>query len=144
MQDGLKLDGHVARAPPKRQGRSAVELVENGEAEVVVVAYFDRLVPLVGRPDEVVERIEKAGGRILAVDVGEVRADTASRWLSSTMLGSSRSITVAPPRRTAEAKRRAVNAESRHSRTCRWVTSSADRTSNLTGSRRPRSGRHSA
>ena len=28
-----------------------------------------------------------AGGQVLAVDVGEVRADTAGRWLSSTMLG---------------------------------------------------------
>lgn len=58
---------------------------------------------------EVVERIEKAGGRILAVDVGEVRADTASRWLSSTMLGLvaeyHRRTT---SERTAEAKRRAV------------------------------------
>jgi hypothetical protein len=30
---------------------------------------------------EVVDRVEKAGGAILAVDAGEVRADTASRGL---------------------------------------------------------------
>ena len=57
----------------------AVELVEAGGAEVVVVAYFDRLVRSLQVQAEVVERIERAGGAIVAVDVGEVRADTASR-----------------------------------------------------------------
>ena len=64
-----------------------MELVEAGEADVVVVAYFDRLVRSLTVRAEVVERVEQAGGAILAVDVGKVRADTASRWLSSTMLG---------------------------------------------------------
>ena len=58
---------------------------------------------------EVVEGVEQAGGAILAVDVGEVRADTASRWLSSTMLGMvaeyHRRVTA---ERTEDAKRRAV------------------------------------
>jgi DNA invertase Pin-like site-specific DNA recombinase len=57
----------------------------------------------------VVERVERAGGAILAVDVGEIRADTASRWLSSTMLGMvaeyHRRNTA---ERTVEGKRRAV------------------------------------
>jgi DNA invertase Pin-like site-specific DNA recombinase len=94
----------------KRHGlRRAVEMVESGQAEVVVVAYFDRLVRSLTVQAEVVERIERAGGAILAVDVGEVRADTASRWLSSTMHGlvaeyHRRSTS----ERTADAKRRAV------------------------------------
>src|SRR5262249_49365182 len=72
----------------RRHGlRQAVERVEAGQADVVVVAYFDRLVRSLAVQREVVERIEQAGGAIVAVDVGEVRADTASRWLSSTMLG---------------------------------------------------------
>ena len=58
---------------------------------------------------EIVGRVEAAGGAILAVDVGEVRADTAARWLSSTMLGMvaeyHRRVT---GERTADAKRRAV------------------------------------
>lgn len=94
----------------KRPGlRRAVELVEAGERDVVVVAYFDRLVRSLAVQAEVVGRIERAGGAILAVDVGEVRADTASRWLSSTMLGMvaeyHRRVTA---ERTADAKRRAV------------------------------------
>jgi site-specific DNA recombinase len=89
--------------------RRAVELVEEGEANVVVVAYFDRLVRSLHVQREVVERVESAGGAILALDVGEVRADTASRWLSSTMLGMvaeyHRRVTT---ERTEDAKRRAV------------------------------------
>ncbi len=116
-RDGLKLvdtieELDVSGGAPlaKRPGlRRAVELVEAGDANVVVVAYFDRLVRSLAVRAEVVERIEKAGGAILAVDVGEVRADTASRWLSSTMLGlvaeyHRRSTS----ERTADAKRRAV------------------------------------
>jgi site-specific DNA recombinase len=116
-RDGLKLidtieELDVSGGTPlaRRAGlRRAVELVESGEADVAVVAYFDRLVRSLTVQAEVVERIEKAGGAILAVDVGEVRADTASRWLSSTMLGlvaeyHRRSTS----ERTADAKRRAV------------------------------------
>ena len=89
--------------------RRAVELVQAGEADVLVVAYFDRLVRSLSVQREVVERVERAGGAILAVDVGEVRADTAGRWLSSTMLGMvseyHRRVTA---ERTQDAKRRAV------------------------------------
>jgi site-specific DNA recombinase len=116
-RDGLELlktleERDVSGGAPlsKRHGlREAVEMVEAGEAEVVVVAYFDRLVRSLTVQAEVVERIERAGGAILAVDVGEVRADTAGRWLSSTMLGMvaeyHRRVTA---ERTADAKRRAV------------------------------------
>ena len=117
MRDGLTLietieemDVSGGAALQKRPGlRRAVELVEAGKADVVVVAYFDRLVRSLTVQAEVVERVERAGGAILAVYVGEVRADTASRWLSSTMLGlvaeyHRRSTS----ERTADAKRRAV------------------------------------
>lgn len=87
----------------------AVALVEAGEAEVIVVAFFDRLVRSLAVQRELLERVEAKGGAILAVDVGEVRADTASRWVSSTMLGMvaeyHRRVTV---ERTIDGKRRAV------------------------------------
>jgi site-specific DNA recombinase len=89
--------------------RRAVESIEAGEAEVLVVAYFDRLVRSLAVQREVLERVEDARGSVLAVDVGEIRSDTASRWLSSTMLGMvaeyHRRVT---GERTADAKRRAV------------------------------------
>jgi site-specific DNA recombinase len=116
-RDGLQLldvieEMDVSGGTPlaKRAGlRRAVELVEAHEADVVVVAFFDRLVRSLPVQQEIVERVEQAGGGIIAVDVGEVRADTASRWLSSTMLGMvseyHRRVTA---ERTQDAKRRAV------------------------------------
>jgi DNA invertase Pin-like site-specific DNA recombinase len=115
--DGLELvdvvqELDVSGGTPldRRPGlRRAVEMVESGDVSVLVVAYFDRLVRSLTVQREVVERVEKAGGGIIAVDVGEVRADTASRWLSSTMLGMvaeyHRRVTA---ERTQDAKRRAV------------------------------------
>jgi DNA invertase Pin-like site-specific DNA recombinase len=116
-RDGLKLidtieEMDVSGGAPleRRHGlRRAVEMVEAGQVEVVVVAYFDRLVRSLAVQSEVVERIEKAQGAILAVDVGEISADTASRWMSSTMLGLVAEYhRRATSERTADAKRRAV------------------------------------
>jgi DNA invertase Pin-like site-specific DNA recombinase len=87
----------------------AVARVEAGQADVIVVAYFDRLVRSLAVQHELLERVEAAGGGILAVDIGEVRADTASHWLSSTLLGAvaeyHRRTTA---ERTTKGKRRAV------------------------------------
>ena len=90
--------------------RRAVEMVENGDADVVVTAYFDRLVRSLTVQAEVVDRVEKAGGAILAVDVGQVTNGSAGQWLSGTMLGPvseyARRVTA---ERNADAKRRAVD-----------------------------------
>lgn len=94
-RDGLKLlsvaeEIEVSGGKPleKREHlREAVLAVEAGEAEVVVVAYFDRLVRSLRVQGEVVSRVEAAGGQVLAIDVGAVSEKTASQWLSGTMLG---------------------------------------------------------
>lgn len=71
-----------------REGlRAAVEAVEAGSAEVVVVAYFDRLFRSLRVQGEVVARIEAAGGQILAADVGVVSEASPAQWISGTMLG---------------------------------------------------------
>jgi DNA invertase Pin-like site-specific DNA recombinase len=89
--------------------RRAVEAVEVGEAQVIVAAYFDRLVRSLRVQDELVSRVEEAGGSVLAVDVGRVTNGSAAQWLSSTMLGGfaeyQRRVTA---ERVAEAQRRAV------------------------------------
>ena len=116
-RDGLELVDVVQEldvsggAPLERRpglGR-AVQLVEAGEADVLVAAYFDRLVRSLRVQDELVSRIEQAGGQVLAVDVGQVTNGSAGQWLSSTMLGAvaeyARRVT---SERTAGAKRRAV------------------------------------
>jgi DNA invertase Pin-like site-specific DNA recombinase len=116
-RDGLELietieelDVSGGTALAKRAGlRRAVELVEAGEADVVVVAYFDRLVRSLTVQAEVVSRVEAAGGAILAVDVGQVTHNSAGQWLSGTMLGAvseyHRRVTA---ERTQDSKRRAV------------------------------------
>src|SRR5579862_559317 len=105
-----ELDVSGGAALEKRPGlRRAVDLVEAGEADVVVVAYLDRLVRSLAVQAEVVSRIEKAGGAILAVDVGAVSHGSSAQWLSASMLGAvseyHRRVTA---ERTADAKRRAV------------------------------------
>jgi site-specific DNA recombinase len=111
LLDTIDEENVSGGAPLKRRPglRQAVEMVEAKQADVVVVAYFDRLVRSLQVQHEILERVEKAGGAVIALDVGEVRADTAGRWLSSTMLGMvaeyHRRVTA---ERTVEAKRRAV------------------------------------
>jgi DNA invertase Pin-like site-specific DNA recombinase len=65
--------------------RGAVERVEQGRAEVLVVAYLNRLMRSLAVKDEVVSRIEAAGGAILTVDVGELTNASAGQWLNTTM-----------------------------------------------------------
>jgi DNA invertase Pin-like site-specific DNA recombinase len=67
--------------------KAAVAAIENGEAEVVAAAYFDRLFRSLSTQAEVIERVERAGGSVLAVDVGQVTNGSAGQWLSGTMLG---------------------------------------------------------
>jgi site-specific DNA recombinase len=89
--------------------RRAVEMVEAEEADVIVAAYFDRLVRSLNVQAEVVSRVEGAGGAILAVDIGHVSHGSSAQWLSGTMLGAvseyHRRVTA---ERTQDAKRRAI------------------------------------
>jgi site-specific DNA recombinase len=117
-RDGLELvetieELDVSGGAPlaKRPGlRRAVEMVENRDADVIVVAYFDRLVRSVTVQIEVLGRVEQAGGAILAVDVGQVTNGTAGQWLSGTLLGAvSEYHRRMAAERTEDAKRRAVD-----------------------------------
>lgn len=72
----------------KRHGlRGAIETIEAGNAEVIVGAYFDRLVRSLKVQAELVERVEAAGGQVLALDTGEVSNGTPGQWLSAGVLG---------------------------------------------------------
>jgi site-specific DNA recombinase len=94
-RDGLELldvipELDVSGGTPlaNREGlRTAVERVEAGEAQVVVAAYFDRLCRSLKVQGELIERVEAAGGQVLAVDVGQVTNGSAGQWLSGTLLG---------------------------------------------------------
>ncbi len=83
-----ELDVSGGRPLAARPGLSrAVAAVEAGEADVIVAAYFDRLVRSLRVQDELVTRVESAGGQVLAIDVGRVTNGSAGQWLSGTMLG---------------------------------------------------------
>jgi site-specific DNA recombinase len=104
------MDVSGGAALEKRPGLSrAIQMVEAGDVEVVVVAYLDRLVRSYRVQAEVVERVEAAGGGILAVDVGRITNGSAGQWLSAGMLGLVAEYhRRATAERTDEAKRRAV------------------------------------
>jgi site-specific DNA recombinase len=67
--------------------RRAVEMIEAGEAEVLVVAYFDRLVRSLRVQDELVTRVEEKGGQVLTGDFGQLTNGNAAQWLSGTLVG---------------------------------------------------------
>jgi len=71
----------------KRPGlRQAVADVEQGRSQVVVTAYFDRLVRSVIVRSEVVNRVEKHGGVVMTVDMGRTSNATAGDKLNGTLL----------------------------------------------------------
>jgi site-specific DNA recombinase len=67
---------------------AAIEMIEAGRADQLVVAYFDRLVRSLKVQLEVIERVEGAGGEIFALDHGKLTNGTAAQRLSTNMLGS--------------------------------------------------------
>jgi site-specific DNA recombinase len=94
----------------KRPGLSqAVGDIEAGQAEVLVVAYFDRLARELSVQTEIVTRVERAGGAVLAVDLGAITHATAAQWLSGTLLGAFNEYQRRTTKeRSAEAQLRAV------------------------------------
>src|SRR5436309_5937234 len=65
----------------------AIEMVEAGEADHIVVAYFDRLVRSLKVQLEVIERVERADGEIYAIDHGRLTNGTAATRMSNNMMG---------------------------------------------------------
>lgn len=83
-----ELDVSGGASLERRDGlRQAVEAVEEGRAEVIVGAYFDRLFRSYSEQQKVVDRVEDAGGRILTVDAGHITNGNASQWLTGGLLG---------------------------------------------------------
>lgn len=80
ISGGLKLEKRPGLYP-------AIQAIESGKATVLIGAYFDRLFRSLKTQAEAVERVEDAGGRVLALDIGKVTNKTAAEWLSGTMLG---------------------------------------------------------
>ncbi|HEY3945729.1 MAG TPA: recombinase family protein, partial [Solirubrobacteraceae bacterium] len=105
-----ELDVSGGKDLANRPGLSAaVGAIEAGEANVIAAAYFDRLFRSLKTQAEVIERVEAAGGQVLAVDVGQVTNGSAGQWLSGTMLGAvSEYFRRSAKERSAEGQARAV------------------------------------
>ncbi|HEY5343200.1 MAG TPA: recombinase family protein [Solirubrobacteraceae bacterium] len=83
-----ELDVSGTRPLEKRKGLlEAVEAVEAGQADVIIVAYFDRLVRSIKVQAEVVQRIELAGGNVLTLDAGQITNGGAAGTLQANILG---------------------------------------------------------
>ncbi len=117
QREGLELAGvhdelDVSGGTPldAREGlRRAVEAIENGDANVLAAAYFDRLFRDLDVQREVIRRVEAAGGRVLAVDVGQITNGTAAQWLSGTLHGAmAEYVRRIAKERSGEAQARAV------------------------------------
>lgn len=65
----------------------AIEMVQAGDADQIIVAYFDRLVRKLKVQLEVIELVEAAGGDIYALDHGRLTNGTAAVKLSTNMMG---------------------------------------------------------
>lgn len=110
LETRSELDVSGGAELSRRPGLShALGAIEDGRADVVVVAYFDRLFRSLKVQAAVLERVEAAGGKLLAADVGEVTNGSAAQWLSSTMLGMvAEYVRRTTAERVAGAQRRAV------------------------------------
>jgi len=82
----IDVSGYRVPLDKRKKLLQAIEMIESGAAQVLVVAYFNRLCRKVEVRREVVERVERAGGRVLAVDFGLVTDKTAVQWLTGTLM----------------------------------------------------------
>lgn len=72
----------------RRTGLSAaVAMVEAGEADVILVARFDRMVRNTRVQAEITKRVEDKGGDLYAIDFGQLTNGDATRKLSAGFLG---------------------------------------------------------
>ena len=66
----------------------ALEAVESGKADVIVAAYADRFFRSLAVQAEVIGRVERAGGELLALDHGRLTNGSAAERLQANVLGS--------------------------------------------------------
>jgi DNA invertase Pin-like site-specific DNA recombinase len=83
-----EIDVSGGRALNDRPGLlAAVEMVEAGDADAVVTAYFDRFARNLVSQREALERIEAAGGELWTGDAGRISHATAAQKQHANMLG---------------------------------------------------------
>jgi DNA invertase Pin-like site-specific DNA recombinase len=106
-----ELDVSGGKSLDARPGlRAAVEAIEARRADVLAVAYLDRLTRDPRVRDEVVDRVEAAGGEVWTVDMGRQTNGTAAEQLTGTMASAvHRYVRRVAAERSREAQARAVS-----------------------------------
>jgi DNA invertase Pin-like site-specific DNA recombinase len=66
---------------------AAVEMIENGEADVLVFNTYDRFHRYMPVQYEVLARLQAVNAKIVCLDYGEVRDDTAAEWFRAHTTG---------------------------------------------------------
>jgi site-specific DNA recombinase len=83
-----ELDVSGGKPLDQRKGLSAaVAAIESGQADVVMVAYFDRLARSLATQTEVLRRVEDAGGDVMTLDHGTITNGGAAKRLEANIVG---------------------------------------------------------
>jgi DNA invertase Pin-like site-specific DNA recombinase len=83
-----EVDVSGGRSLDRRPGLgAAVRAIEAGEADVVVASEFTRLFRNIRVQEDVIERVVRAGGEVVAVDLGSLGGETSSQWMTNGFLG---------------------------------------------------------
>jgi hypothetical protein len=87
-----------------------VRAIEGGRADVLAAAYLDRLTRDPNVRDQVVTRVEAAGGQVWTVDMGRQRNGTAAEQLTGTLASAvHRYVRRVNAEKSAEAQQRAIS-----------------------------------
>jgi len=83
-----ELDVSGGKPLDQRPGLSrAIAAIEAHEADVVMVAYFDRLARSLATQTEVLSRVEAAGGDVMTLDHGTITNGGAAKRLEANIVG---------------------------------------------------------
>jgi DNA invertase Pin-like site-specific DNA recombinase len=88
IYEEFDLSAHRTPLLKRRGLLPAIELIERAGADILIVAYFDRMIRNTRVQDEIVTRVEAAGGSVLTLDAGEVSHATANQWFTAQIHGS--------------------------------------------------------
>lgn len=83
----IDQSGYRTRFEKRRGLFPATRMIEDGDADVVVLAFFDRMARNIVVQTEFLGRIGRAGGQVWAADLGQIQTGSAVATLSTGMLG---------------------------------------------------------
>jgi len=109
--DETNVSGYRTKFEKRRGLYPATQMIEDGQAEVVVLAFFDRIARNIIVQVEFLGRVAKAGGQVWAADMGQIRTDSAASTFSMGVLGQvAQLMAESTAEKTFGAKQRAVAA----------------------------------